>query len=54
VHFPPSVAGIGDATAKLYDALQSAILGKSSPEAALSSSAKSAGQILESNKKKYG
>ena len=54
VHFPPSVAGIGDATAKLYDALQAAILGKSAPEAALSSSAKAAGQILESNKKKYG
>ena len=35
VHFPPAVAGIGDATAKLYDAIQSAVLGKSDPARAL-------------------
>lgn len=54
VHFPPAVAGIGDATAKLYDAIQSAVLGKSDPGSALSSSAKQATGILSSNKKKYG
>jgi multiple sugar transport system substrate-binding protein len=54
VHFPPSVAGIGDATAKLYDAIQSAVLGKSDPAGALHSSAKTASGILGSNKKKYG
>jgi len=54
VHFPPSVAGIGDATQKLYDAIQAAVLGKSSAQAALSSSAKSATSILAANKKKYG
>jgi multiple sugar transport system substrate-binding protein len=54
VHFPPSVAGIGDATQKLYDAYQAAILGKSSPEAALHTSAKQATSILAANKKKYG
>ncbi len=54
VHFPPSVAGIGDATAKLYDAIQSAVLGKSDPAGALRSSAKTATGILSSNKKKYG
>jgi len=54
VHFPPAVAGIGDATAKLYDAIQSAVLGKSDPASALSSSAKTATGILSSNKKKYG
>jgi hypothetical protein len=48
------VAGIGDATQKLYDAFQSAILGKSSPESALHTSAKQATAILASNKKKYG
>jgi multiple sugar transport system substrate-binding protein len=54
VHFPPAVAGIGDATAKLYDAIQSAVLGKTDPASALHSSAQSASGILSSNKKKYG
>ncbi|HVU93180.1 MAG TPA: ABC transporter substrate-binding protein [Jatrophihabitans sp.] len=54
VHFPPSVAGIGDATQKLYDAFQAAILGKSSPDKALSTSAKQATSILAANKKKFG
>jgi multiple sugar transport system substrate-binding protein len=54
VHFTPAVAGIGDALAKLYDAVQSAVLGKSSPSAALSSSARVATGILSDNKKKYG
>jgi multiple sugar transport system substrate-binding protein len=54
VHFPPSVAGIGDASQKLYDAVQAAVLGKASVQSALSTSAKSATSILASNKKKYG
>jgi multiple sugar transport system substrate-binding protein len=54
VHYLPAVAGIGDALAKLYDAVQAAVLGKSSPESALSSSAKVANGILSDNKKKYG
>jgi multiple sugar transport system substrate-binding protein len=54
VHFPPAVAGIGDAAAKLYDAVQAAVLGKKTPEAALSSSAKQASSIMADNKKKYG
>jgi multiple sugar transport system substrate-binding protein len=54
VHFPPAVAGISDATQKLYDSFQAAILGKSSPDDALSTSAKQATDILSANKKKYG
>jgi multiple sugar transport system substrate-binding protein len=54
VHFPPAVAGISDATQKLYDAIQAAVLGKASAQGALSSSAKSATNILAANKKKYG
>ena len=54
VHFPPAVAGIGDAAAKLYDAVQAAVLGKQTPEQALKSSAKAATSIMADNKKKYG
>lgn len=54
VHFPPSVAGIGDATGKLYDAINAAVLGKSDPASALDGAAKQATQILADNKKKYG
>jgi multiple sugar transport system substrate-binding protein len=54
VHFPPAVAGISDATQKLYDAFQGAILLKTSPAAALHGSASQATGILSANKKKYG
>ncbi len=54
VHFPPAVAGIGDATAKLYDAIQAAVLGKQSVDQALSTSAQAATKVLADNKKKYG
>lgn len=54
VHFPPAVAGIGDATTKLYDAVGSAVLGKTDPATALHSSAQAATGILSDNKKKYG
>jgi multiple sugar transport system substrate-binding protein len=54
VHFPPAVAGISDATQKLYDAFQGAILLKTSPAAALHGSASQATGILSATKKKYG
>jgi hypothetical protein len=54
VHSPPPVAGSAHATQKLYDAFQAAILGKTSAEAALHTSAKQATDILSANKKKYG
>jgi multiple sugar transport system substrate-binding protein len=54
VHFPPAVAGIGDATAKLYDAVNAAVLMKSEPAAVLSSSATAANKVLQDNQKKYG
>ncbi|MEP6852118.1 MAG: ABC transporter substrate-binding protein [bacterium] len=54
VHFPPSVAGIGDAMAKMYDAVNAAVLGKSEPASALKSSASQGTKILADNIKKYG
>ncbi|WP_433363359.1 ABC transporter substrate-binding protein [Actinoplanes sp. CA-142083] len=53
-HFPPSVAGIGDALAQLYTGVQSAVLLKQSPADALTSAADKANKILADNKKKYG
>jgi len=54
VHFPPSVAGVGDALAKVYDAVNAAVLGKKDPKSALADAAKSATGILADNKKRYG
>ncbi|MEO6502225.1 MAG: ABC transporter substrate-binding protein [Jatrophihabitantaceae bacterium] len=54
VHFPPAVAGIGDALTAMYDAVNAAVLGKSDPGSALRSAANKASQILAQNKKKYG
>jgi multiple sugar transport system substrate-binding protein len=54
VHFPPAVAGIGDALAKVYDAVNAAVLGKSDPAGALSTAAKGATGILADNKKRFG
>jgi multiple sugar transport system substrate-binding protein len=54
VHFPPSVAGINDATAKMYDAVNAAVLGKADPASALHTAAKQASQVLSDNSKKYG
>lgn len=54
VHFPPSVAGIDDALAELYIAVNQAVLKKSSPSSALSSAAGRANTILKSNARKYG
>ena len=54
VHFPPAVAGIGDALTELYTAVNTAVLGKASPQQALSDGAKKATSILQDNLKKYG
>jgi multiple sugar transport system substrate-binding protein len=54
VHFPPAVPGIGDALTELYNAVNSAILFKATPQEALTAGAKKATQILQDNKKKYG
>lgn len=54
VHFPPALAGVGDALARMYDGVQAAVLGKSDPAAALKSSAAKATKILQDNAKKYG
>jgi multiple sugar transport system substrate-binding protein len=54
VHFPPSVPGIDDALGELYTAVNQAVLMKSSPQAALSSSASRANGILKDNAAKYG
>lgn len=54
VHFPPAVPGIGDALAELYTAVNSAVLLKATPQAALAAGAAKATQILQSNQKKYG
>ncbi|HEY0534457.1 MAG TPA: hypothetical protein VGD29_22955 [Actinoplanes sp.] len=53
-HFPPSVAGIDDALAELYTGVQSAVLLKQDPAAALTAAAGRANKILADNKKKYG
>jgi multiple sugar transport system substrate-binding protein len=53
-HFPPSVAGIDDALAELYTGVQSAVLLKQDPAAALTAAANRANKILADNKKKYG
>ncbi|MFL6025427.1 MAG: ABC transporter substrate-binding protein [Friedmanniella sp.] len=54
VHFPPAVPGIADALAELYNAVNSAVLLKATPQQALSDAAKKATQILQDNQKKYG
>ena len=54
LHFLPPVAGIQDAMAEWEKALNEAVLGTKSPQAALSDAAGRANQILAANKKKYG
>ncbi|NRQ30281.1 ABC transporter substrate-binding protein [Nonomuraea sp. NN258] len=54
LYFPPSVAGIGDATAAIDQAINAAILLKKSPKDALTEAAAKADKILEQNRKKYG
>jgi multiple sugar transport system substrate-binding protein len=54
VHYPPSVAGIDDALAELYTAVNDAVLNKQSPKDALSAAAGRANRILTDNARKYG
>jgi multiple sugar transport system substrate-binding protein len=54
LHFAPPVPGISDAMVEWEKALNEAVLGTKSPQAALSDAAGRANKILESNKKKYG
>ena len=54
VVFPPAVAGIGDALAKVYDAVNAAVLGTKDPASALNDAAQSANGILADNKSKFG
>ncbi|GAA1501293.1 extracellular solute-binding protein [Terrabacter terrae] len=54
LHFPPPVAGIGDAIPEFEKALNAAILGGQDPKTVLSDAAGRATKILEANAKKYG
>jgi len=54
LHFPPAVAGIGDAMLEWEKALNEAVLGAKDPQTALSDAAGRANKILAANKQKYG
>ncbi|MDP4508385.1 MULTISPECIES: ABC transporter substrate-binding protein [unclassified Nonomuraea] len=54
LYFLPSVAGIGDASAVVDQAINAAILLKKSPKDALTEASAKADKILEQNRKKYG
>ena len=54
LHFPPPVAGIGDAFLEWEKALNESVLGIKDPKTALSDAAGRANKILEANKQKYG
>ena len=54
LHFPPPVAGIGDAMPEFEKALNAAVLGGQDPKTVLSDAAGRATKILEANAKKYG
>lgn len=53
LHFPPPVAGIGDAIQEFHKAVNESVLGTKSPAAALGDAAGRATKILQSNKQKY-
>lgn len=53
VVFPPAVAGIGDALAEFYKAVNDIMLGGKDASATLKESADRADKLLEQNKKKY-
>jgi multiple sugar transport system substrate-binding protein len=54
VVFPPTVAGIGDVTGPTFEvAVNTVVLGKAEPKAALDEAAKKADSLLADNKKKY-
>ena len=55
VQFPPAVPGIGDAiNVMMEEGVQEGVLGRKSPEQALSDAGKSAQQLLDENAKKFG
>jgi multiple sugar transport system substrate-binding protein len=54
LHFPPQAPGIADALALVDQAVNSAVLGKKTPAAALSEAAPRATKIVQDNAKKYG
>ncbi len=54
LHFPPPVAGIGDAITEWEKGLNEAVNQIKSPQAALSDAAGRADKVLAANKKKYG
>ena len=55
VVFPPSVPGIGDVTTPTFEtAVNEAVLGRKSVEAALTEAAATADKMLAENKQKYG
>ncbi len=54
LHFPPAVAGIGDAYVEFEKALNEVVAGGKDPKTALSDAAGRATKVLEANKKKYG
>ncbi|TDD23702.1 ABC transporter substrate-binding protein [Nonomuraea diastatica] len=54
LYFLPPVAGIGDASAVVDQAVSAAILLKKSPKDALTEAAAKADKVLEQNRKKYG
>ena len=54
VVFPPTVPGIGDVTAPTFEqAVNTVVLGKAEPKAALEDAQKKANALLEDNRKKY-
>ena len=54
-HFLPAVPGVADTIAPTVEvAVNEAILGKSSPEEALSKFQNNATQLLQENKEKFG
>ncbi|MER6948804.1 ABC transporter substrate-binding protein [Nonomuraea sp. NPDC000554] len=54
LYFLPSVAGIGDASAVVDQAINAAVLLKKSPKDALTEAAAKVDKILEQNRRKYG
>jgi multiple sugar transport system substrate-binding protein len=54
LHFPPPVAGIGDAMPEFEKAVNQAVLGGQDPKQVLTEAAGRAQKILEANKQKYG
>lgn len=54
LRFPPTIPGIGDATAEWDKALNEIVLGGKDIQATLDQSVERANKILESNRKRYG